>query len=317
VAAGPAALGAQGRHAVRGHVLLGSARGRPLGGEWVVLHRVTTGGGAPVDSLRTDRAGAFAFRVSTGDTTALYLASARYDDIAYFSEPVRVTSADVLLQPILVYHTSPTGPPIGVSQRLITVARAKPDGSRDVLEIIQLLNPGPATRVSADTIQPTWRTVLPAGAVQFQTGEGDVSPEAVARRGDTVLVFAPLPPDQTRQLSLGYTLPASVTTLVVPLPQPVDELDLLLEDTTATVTALGARRLDVQEVEGRFFARYSLHTVPASAAVSVAFRAHRFDPVRLLPVIVALLVLMLGGGLYVAFRSRPPSASLASARPPS
>ena len=118
-----------------------------------------------MDSLRTDAAGAFAFHVSTGDTTALYLASARYDDIAYFSEPVRLTSGDVLLQPILVYRTSPTGPPIGVPQRLITVARPKPDGSRDVLEMIQLLNPGPATRVSADTTQPTWRGVLPAGAL--------------------------------------------------------------------------------------------------------------------------------------------------------
>ncbi len=293
---------------MRGHVLVGGARGRPIAGEWVVLHRVTTGGGAPVDSLRTDAAGAFAFHVSTGDTTALYLASARYDDIAYFSEPVRLTSGDVLLQPILVYRTSPTGPPIGVPQRLITVARPKPDGSRDVLEMIQLLNPGPATRVSADTTQPTWRGVLPAGALQFQTGEGDVSPQAVARRGDTVLVFAPLPPDQARQLSFGYTLPASMTTLVVPVPQPADELDLLLEDTTASVTALGARRLDVQEVEGRFFARYSLHAVPTGAAISIQFRSRRFDPARLLPLIVALLVVMLVGGLYVAFRSHQSSA---------
>jgi hypothetical protein len=286
-------------------VLLGGAKGRPVAGVWVVLHRVTTSGGAPFDSVKSDAAGAFAFRVPGGDTTGLYLASARYDDIAYFSEPVRVAAGDVTLQPLLVYHTSPTGPPIGITQRLLTIARAKADGSRDVLEIVQLLNPGPDTRVAADTTQPTWRGVLPAGAVQFQAGEGDVSPQAVATRGDTILVFAPLPPDQSRQLSFGYTLPASVTRLRVPLPQAVDELDLLLEDTTAIVTAPGARQLDVTEVEGRRFARYALHAVPAGAAVAIQLGRGRFDPARLVPAIVAVLVLMLGGGLWLAFRRAP------------
>jgi len=308
VAAAPIEAQARVRRAVRGHVLLGGARGRPVAGLWVVLHRVTTASGAPMDSLRTDGAGAFTFHVTAGDTTALYLASARYDDIVYFSEPVRVTTGDILLEPILVYHTSPTGSPIGVSQRLLTVARAKADGSRDVLELIQLLNPGPATRVAADTVRPTWQGVLPAGVVQFQAGEGDVSPEAVARRGDTVLVFAPLPPGQVRQVTFGYTLPASVTGLMVPMPQPTDDLEFLLEDTTAIVTGPSVQRLDVTEVEGRRFARYALHAVPAGTAVAIQLGAPRFDPARLVPVIVAVLVVMLGGGLYVAFRSRQPSA---------
>jgi len=308
VAAAPVALGAQarGRRTVRGHVLLGAARGRPVAGEWVVLHRVTTASGAPVDSLRTDGAGAFAFRVTGGDTTALYLASARYDDIAYFSEPVRITTGDVALEPILVYHASATGPPVGVSQRLLTVARAKADGSRDVLELVELLNAGPTTRVAADTMQPTWRGVLPAGVVQFQAGQGDVSPEAVARRGDTVLVFSPLPPEQVRQVSFGYTLPASVTRLVVPLPQLVGDLEFLLEDTTAVVSGPRVQRLDVTEVEGRRFARYALHEVPAGTAVAIQLGARQFDPARLVPVIVAVLIVMLGGGLWLAFR-RPPS----------
>ena len=306
--AGPGALAAQAgaRRVVRGQVLLGGAHGRPMAGQWVVLHRVTTGGGAPVDSIRTDAAGGFAFRVVSGDTTALYLASARYQDIAYFSEPVRVATEPVVLQPLLVYATSPTGPAITIPQRLITVGRPKSDGSRDVLELVQLMNPGPATRVAPDTSHPTWRGVLPAGAVQFQTGEGDVSPQAVARQGDSVLVFAPLPPGQIRQLSFGYTLPASLLRVVVPMPQPVDELDLLLEDTTAEVTAPGARRLDVTEVEQRRFARYSLRALPAGTVVAIEFRARRFDPVRLVPAIVVLLVVLLGGGLWLAFR-RPPS----------
>jgi len=305
--AAPPALPAQARsrHVVRGHVLLGGVRGTPVTGEWVVLHRVTTASGAPVDSVRTDAAGAFAFRVATGDTAALYLASARYDDIAYFSEPVRVTTGDVALEPILVFHTSATGPPVDVSQRLLTVARAKTDGSRDVLELIELLNSGTATRIAPDTLRPAWQGVLPAGVVQFQAGQGDVSPEAVARRGDTVLVFAPLPPAQVRQVSFGYTLPASITRVVVPMPQQVGDLEFLLEDTTAVVSGPKVQRLDVTEVEGRRFARYALHAVPAGTLVTIQLGAARFDPARLVPVIVVVLVVMLGGGLWLAFRRSP------------
>jgi hypothetical protein len=52
--------------------------------------------------------------------------------------------------------------------------------------------------------------------------------------------------------------------------------------------------------------RYALHAVPAGTAVTIQLGAPRFDPARLVPVIVALLVIMLGGGLWLAFR-RPPS----------
>ena len=109
-------------------------------------------------------------------------------------------------------------------------------------------------------------------------------------------------------MTFGYTLPASVTGLMVPMPQPTDDLEFLLEDTTAIVTGPSVQRLDVTEVEGRRFARYALHAVPAGTAVAIQLGAPRFDPARLVPVIVAVLVVMLGGGLYVAFRSRQPSA---------
>jgi len=115
-----------------------------------------------------------------------------------------------------------------------------------------------------------------------------------------------LPPEQVRQVSFGYTLPASVTRVVVPMPQPVGDLEFLLEDTTAIVSGPRVERLEVTEVEGRRFARYALHAVPAGTAVTIQLGAPRFDPARLVPAIVALVVIMLGGGLWLAFR-RPPS----------
>ena len=79
---------------VSGRVLLGGPRGAPLEGSWVVLHRVTMGGGgAPIDSVRTDARGAFALTVARPDTAALYVASTWYGGIAYFSQALTAASA--------------------------------------------------------------------------------------------------------------------------------------------------------------------------------------------------------------------------------
>jgi len=127
---------------------------------------------------------------------------------------VRVTTGDIALEPILVYHASSTGPPVGVSQRLLTVARAKADGSRDVLELVELLNAGPATRVAADTLQPTWRACCRPAWCNFRRAGRRVA-GGRGGRGDTVLVFFALAARAGRQVSFGYTLPASVTRFVV------------------------------------------------------------------------------------------------------
>ena len=62
----------------------------PLAGRWVVLHRVGTDVAAPIDSMRTDASGHFAFKYhATGDSAALYFAASSYAGIAYFTPPLR------------------------------------------------------------------------------------------------------------------------------------------------------------------------------------------------------------------------------------
>src|SRR5207253_202075 len=144
------------RVVVTGRVVHGGPNGRPLARAWVVLHRVTMGGaGGPIDSSRTDGRGDFTLRAGHPDTTAVYVVSSWYDGIAYFSEPVTVSRPRTSLRPLLVYDTTSTGPGVRVERRLLTVAKQKPDGARDVLELLELKNPGSKTRIAADTLQPT------------------------------------------------------------------------------------------------------------------------------------------------------------------
>jgi len=271
-----------------------------------VLHRVTLGGaGGPVDSTRTDARGAFTLSLGRPDTAAIYVVSSWYDGIAYFSEPVRASRQRTELRPLLVYDTTSAGPGVQVARRLLTVARQKPDGARDVLELVELVNPGTKTRIAADTLQPAWAGAIPSEAVQFQVAQGDLSPQAVALHGSRVAVFGPIPPGDVKQLSYAYVLPGSAARLAVPIDQPIAEVDLLVEDTTATVTAPALDTLGVQELESRRFARYRTRAVPAGAAVTIAFAVgHPFQAESLLPFVVVGAAAALAAGFVVALRKK-------------
>lgn len=273
---------------------------------WVVLHRVAAdGSGQPIDSARTDARGAYRLTIPHPDSTAIYVVSSWRAGVAYFSEAVRSRRAAVDLRPLYVYDTSSAGPPVALTRRLVTVARGKRDGARDVLEVVELENPGRATRVSPDTLRPTWAGAIPNAAIQFQVGQGDISADAVRRRGDSVTAFGPFPPRDLKQLSYTYVLPADIRHVSVPIDQSTAELDLLLEDTTAIVTATRLDSLGTETVEGRRFARYRTPRLAAGAPVAIAFPERPLGPETLVPWVVAVAALALGVGFVVALRRKP------------
>jgi hypothetical protein len=290
---------------VTGVVWRGGPRRGPLVAAWVVLHRVTMQGGAPVDSARADARGRFSLVVGRPDTSAIYLASAWHHGVAYFSAPIPLPlRGRRAIDTLFVWDTTSTGPPLRVSRRLLTVARPKRDGTRDVLEIVELVNPDSRTHVSRDSVHPTWAGAIPAPAIQFQAGQGDFSAQAVARRDDSVLVFGPVQPGGPRQLTYGYVLPATEQPVAVPIDQQVQELDLLLEDTTAHAAAPAIVALGVTAIEDRRFARYRAGPVRAGAPVAIDFPRGAFRIEKLLPVIVVIAAAALIGGLVLALRRK-------------
>ena len=284
----------------------GGPDGVPLAGRWVVLHQVTRAGGGPVDSVRTDGAGRWRLRAAAVDTLAIYIASTLHDGLAYFSAPLRVAAGKAAAaDPLVVYDTSSAGPGISLARRLVTIARAAADGSREVLELLELDQAGRTTRVAPDTLHPVWTVTIPPAAVQFEVQQGDFSPDAVTQHGDTVLLYAPVQPGRSRQFSFRYVLPASAAgTVRVPIDQPTGELDLLLEDTAATVSAPGLTGGGVEQLEARRFAGYRVDSLPAGAPVLIVFPANRFGADRALAPLVGVIVLVLGVGLWVALRRK-------------
>src|SRR3989442_4817484 len=91
------------------------------------------------------------------------------DSIAFFWCPLNVTGRPAVhVEDLIAFSTTTTGPPIRLARRLATVARAGDDGTRELLEILELQNSGVATRVTNDTLAPTWAGRVPTGAGQIR-----------------------------------------------------------------------------------------------------------------------------------------------------
>lgn len=297
---------------VTGSLVRGTERGfEPVARHWVVLHRVTLQqGGAPSDSTRTDTAGRWRFRVLQPDSTAVYFVSAMWDGIAYFSQPARkLDQAADTLPPIELYDTTAGRPPIALALRQVVIGGRKEDGTHDVLEIVELTNPGKTTRVTRDTLTPNWEGALPGFAIQFQVGESDVSSQTIVRRGDRLAVFAPIAPGTARQLSYAYTIPSDVRTAEFPIDQATPLLQVLVEDTLASVTGLPFRSFGRAMIANRGYNGYAADSVGAGGRFVVALPGTGVRPGVVIAVIVGAAAAALAYGLWRALRRPSPPMS--------
>jgi hypothetical protein len=227
----------------------------PAAGLRVLLHRVATGKQGPIDSVVTDALGRFLFRFRP-DSGALYLTSAQYAGIEYFSAPLLLAPEQPDTGVVITVADSSSTAPVSVVARHLVITRPGTDGARNVLDMTMLRNLGPRTRIAPDTIRPSWSARLPAGTQDLDVGQGDFSPEAVIRRHDSVLVFGPIAPGE-KQLTVDYHLPPVRRTLAVGFDEPVPTINLLLEEPDARVSGFARATVDTQHVEARTFRRWS------------------------------------------------------------
>jgi hypothetical protein len=275
----------------------------------VLLHRVGRQRQGPIDSALTDPRGRFRF-VFRPDSGSLYLLSARYGGIEYFSSPVHTNPVrpDTAI-PVFVYDTSSRAP-VEVEAHHIVVPRPADDGSRSVLELFVLRNPGLRARVGADSAHAAWSAPLPPGSVGLEVGESDLSPEAVSRRGDSVHVFAPIAPGE-KQLALQYVLPGEQNRVTFPVGASASSVNLLIEGPVAAVSGAPLAFADSQLIEGRMFRRWT-GTVSPGARIQVALAGSRRTPVKLLAGLVAglALALLLAGWRVLAHPRPQPTTAM-------
>jgi hypothetical protein len=257
----------------------------------------------PIDSTLSDQQGRFRFAFRP-DSGAFYLFSAQYAGIEYFSEPVPTNpEREVAGIRIVVYDTSATIP-VSLEARHVVVTRPREDGSRGVLDLMVLRNETRLTRVASDTNRPTWSAPLPVGSIGLDVAESDFSRDALARRGDTVIVVAPFAPGE-KQLTVQYLIPSDRTLVELPFEQSGASINILAEEAGVRVTGSGVTLADSQMLEGRSFRRWT-GVAQSGAVLQIALPGVSRMPTSLLAVLVGTLTLALGvaGWRLLSGRSR-------------
>jgi hypothetical protein len=296
---------------VSGRVLRGGRDTVPLPNATVVLHRMARSGAGPIDSVRSDARGRYRIALRNPDSTSGYIVSVWFDSIAYFSLPLNVVGRPAVhVEDIVTFATTVGSPPITLTRRLATIGSASHEGTREVLEILELENRGQTTRVTADTFAPTWAGRLPDHTGQYRAGEGDVSPEAMRFRNDSVLIYAPLPPGTGKQISYDYSIAAGTHPFVIPVDQPTVEVNLLVEDTAAVVSAPKLESFGRKEIEGRHFAAYRAGPLVSGDRVEIWLPAGRFRVEMLLRYVPWVVGVSMLGVLLWALLRKPASPRL-------
>lgn len=269
----------------------------------IVLHRVGPGRQGPVDSVAADRAGRFGFRFGA-DTAATYLLSARYAGIQYFSQAIATNPARPDTAVVLIVADTSSAAPVTVRQRMLLVSRPDESASRTVIDWFVLINPSGLTRVSSDSLRPTWGTPIPPDAQNVELADARLSqfsPDALVFRRDSALLFAPISPGE-KELMLQYRIPGELRRLAVPLT-PSDSVVVLLEEPSARVIAPPLSRTEAQLLEGRRFLRWA-GPVGGAVALEVAFPGSALAAQWLLAGLVGATALAFGALTVVLLRRR-------------
>jgi len=303
-----APLAAQGPLSVSGAVVrVRAGDSVPVAGVPVTLHRVGRTAQGAIDSTTSDRDGAFRFR-GVGDTAAIYLASARYAGIEYFSEPMRTPGAGRIR---LVVSDTSSSAPVRLGTRHVIIRPPDESGTRAVLDLLTIQNDGPDTRVSRDSLSASWQLELPAGALQPEVSEGDVSPTAVRFQGDSMFVLAPIAPGR-KNIMVSYRLPVALNR-----PRwlaPVDSFDLLVEEPGATVRGAGLAPVAPVELMGSTLRRWTA-APPTGGSGQLEFGSALGLGKALYWLVGVVGLLVLGGAGLAFHRSRRAGDTPAPAAP--
>ena len=286
----------------------------PQSGVRVVLHGVGVKHQGPVDSLLTDGTGRFrfAFRLDSG---SVYLVSARYDGIEYFSPPVAGLPGAADTGVTIVVSDTSSAAAVSLAARYLVIRKPQQSGAgRQVLDLIVLENRGWLTRTSPDSARPSWAGALPGGAAAPRLSESDFSADAVVFRNDSLLLFAPVAPGQ-KQMAVEYVLPPTPEVSLA-FGNERTMTNLLLEEMGADVRGGGVAPADTQVIDSTRFLRW-VGSPPENATITVRFGAAAATAGRQRTVLVGLVgmaLLALAFGLWRTRRRPSPVAPAARTR---
>ena len=298
---------------VSGRVMRGSADSpQPVTGQMVVLHRISADASGPIDSVRTPASGAYRFSYRLEGPRSMYIVSARYAGVAYFTAPLRERAVASPDADVTVYDTTSAGFPLTIRGRHVVIAPADQGGVRRVVDVYEVANDSNRTLVAG--AGPTWRVKLPEGAREPGSTGGDLPPEAFRFSDGNADLLVPVPPG-ARQVVLTYAIPAG-SRVAMPVTEGTSMLEVLVEGTGATVSGAGLTAEDTVSLEGRTFQRFTASRVAAGASFVVA-GSNNWSGRAGRVALIAVAIIAVALGIVIGRRGAGRGGTVEQARPAS
>jgi hypothetical protein len=273
----------------------------PVSGVWVVLHRVGPDRAGPLDSVKSDPRGRYAFNYArTGSEDAIYFVSASYNGIAYFTPPLAEGKVSGDDGGVTVFDTTSHRVPMSLRGHHVVVSAVDANGLRSVVEVYDLSNDGSVTRIAAsDTPKDaTWQNHVTPGATNFRVSQGDIPANAVSYTNGVVSVYAPIAPG-IKQLSFSYSLPAKSFPLALPLERETGIYEILIEEKGGSVTGPHLREMDPVTVDERNFRRFLASDMPENSVAVIDLPAPATTR-AIDPRYMVAITLVIGGTMVLA-----------------
>jgi hypothetical protein len=235
----------------------------------------------------------------------MYIVSARYSGVAYFTAPLRepaVTSPDA---DVAVYDTTSVEFPLSVRARHVVIAPAEAGGLRRVVDVFEVANDSNRTLVAGASGR-TWRVSLPEDAREPGSSGGDLPPDAFRFQDGRAELVVPFPPG-ARQVVLTYAIPAG-SSVAVPVADAVSTLEVLVEGGRGSVAGAGLSAQEPVSMEGRSFQRFTAGPVAGGTSFTVAGAgglSGRASRLALLAVAVVAIALGIVIGRRAPSRPKP------------
>jgi hypothetical protein len=311
----PPALGTAGVagevRTVNGRVMRGGGESaQPVEGQVVVLHRVSTDSSGPVDSVRTSATGAYRFRYTLDSPRSMFIVSARYAGVAYFTTPLRERDVSGPDADVAVFDTTSAAWPLTIRARHVVFTPPQAGGLRQVVDVYEVANDSNRTLVAGSS-GATWRVALPDEATNPSSAGTDLPGDSFRFLDGRAELLVPFPPG-ARQLVLTYSIPVE-SSVPIEVSDAVASLEVLLEGPGSEVSGAGLVAEEPVTMEGRTFQRYRAGNVPpgSSFAIQTAGTPGR-GRIALLAVAVAAVAL----GVVLGRRTPVARASVIMRSPP-
>jgi hypothetical protein len=288
-----------GERVLTGHVV---RKDTAVPGAHVTLHRVTAAASGPVATATSAADGEFRFVLPPADTGfAVFFTTVDYLSVRYFGPPVHRDEAATDYR-VAVYDTTSSLPGAVRTARRDLVLLPQTDGSWEVDEILRVRNSADRTLVPHPGT-PAWAFQLPTGAVDFETGEGDVAADQLRLVGDRVFLVTSVTPGD-REVVVRYRLPAGVDASSIALEDGADTMNLFIRQPAPAFTAAPLIARPPVTVEGESFLQFSGTALKPGTTLALRWKAPAKLPVSPVVAGIGAALILLALGTAAAIRNR-------------